>query len=63
VRSAHHARRSVGARLIAPTSPGFDLSYPECELAFPPAPQTSAVVGINGGRDFYQNSCLIIGYD
>jgi hypothetical protein len=48
--------------LYPPGSIGFDVSYPECELALPPAAQAFAVIGINGGRGFYQNPCLIIEY-
>ena len=49
--------------LYSPGSVGFDIAYPECESAFPPAPQAFALIGINGGRDFYQNPCLAIEYD
>jgi hypothetical protein len=41
---------------------GMDLSYPACNDDLPAAPTSFAIVGISGGRAFYQNPCLIREY-
>lgn len=41
---------------------GMDLSYPACEDTLPAAPNSFAVIGVSGGRAFFQNPCLIKEY-
>jgi hypothetical protein len=36
---------------------GYDISYPQCNSAFPANP-AFAIVGVNGGRVFSANTCL-----
>jgi major membrane immunogen (membrane-anchored lipoprotein) len=42
---------------VAPTSIGFDISFPQCAEALPPSPGFG-VVGVNGGSTFSANKCL-----
>jgi major membrane immunogen (membrane-anchored lipoprotein) len=42
---------------LAPTSTGFDISFPQCSEALPPSPGFG-VVGVNGGTTFSVNDCL-----
>jgi hypothetical protein len=42
---------------VAPTSIGFDISFPQCAEALPPSPGFG-VVGVNGGSTFTANKCL-----
>ncbi len=38
---------------------GMDISYPACNDDLPAAPTAFAIIGVSGGRAFYQNPCLI----
>jgi hypothetical protein len=38
---------------------GMDVSYPSCEATLPASPTSFAIIGVSGGRAFYQNPCLI----
>jgi hypothetical protein len=38
---------------------GTDVSYPQCSQGLPGSPQSFAIIGVSGGRAFYQNPCLI----
>jgi hypothetical protein len=38
---------------------GMDVSYPACQDPLPAAPTTFAIIGVTGGRAYYQNACLI----
>ena len=42
---------------IAPTSIGYDISFPQCSEAQPPSPGFG-IVGVNGGHPFSVNPCL-----
>jgi len=42
---------------LAPTSTGFDISFPQCTESLPPSPGFG-VVGVNGGKTFSVNRCL-----
>jgi len=41
---------------------GTDVSWPQCDKGLPSSPQSFAIVGVTGGRAFYQNPCLISEY-
>ena len=41
---------------------GSDISYPQCGNPFPASPGAFAIVGVTGGRAFYQNPCLVSEY-
>jgi hypothetical protein len=41
----------------APTTVGYDVSYPQCEKALP-QDQAFGIVGVNGGRSASVNPCL-----
>jgi hypothetical protein len=45
-------------RLFPSGASGFSISWPQCGQAFPAVPYQVAVVGVTGGRAFYQNPCL-----
>ena len=52
--------RGAGAFGIYPAgTSGIDISYPACADELPAAPMSFAIIGVNGGRPFYQNPCLI----
>jgi hypothetical protein len=38
---------------------GMDISYPACNDDLPASPTSFAIIGVSGGRAFYQNPCLI----
>jgi hypothetical protein len=42
---------------IAPTSIGYDISFPQCSESLPPSPGFG-IVGVNGGHPFSVNPCL-----
>jgi hypothetical protein len=41
----------------AATATGYDISYPQCNAAFPPG-GSFRIVGVNGGRVYSPNPCL-----
>ena len=41
---------------------GMDVSWPQCDKGLPTSPQSFAIIGVGGGRAFYQNPCLISEY-
>lgn len=45
-------------RLLPPGATGYDVSWPNCEGPLPALPYQLAIVGVTGGRAFYQNRCL-----
>ncbi len=47
----------------ATASFGFDISSPQCRTAFPSAPHSFVVVGVNSGRTFRPNTCFATLYD
>ena len=42
---------------VAPTSVGYDISFPQCSEAMPPSPGFG-IVGVNAGHPFSVNPCL-----
>jgi hypothetical protein len=38
---------------------GVDVSWPQCDKGLPPSQQSFVIIGVGGGRAFYQNPCLI----
>lgn len=43
-------------------STGSNVSWPQCGGALPSSPGAFAIVGVTGGRAFYQNPCLVSEY-
>jgi len=43
-------------------STGTSLSFPQCGGSFPGTPGAFALIGVTGGRAFYQNPCLVSEY-
>jgi hypothetical protein len=52
------AGTDAAASLAAPSSIGYDLSYPQCESQ-PPPTASFAIVGVNGGLANDPNPCLV----
>lgn len=53
-----HYRTAAAAGAYATNATGYDVSYPQCSSALPPAPFGFGIVGTTGGRAFTANSCL-----
>jgi hypothetical protein len=51
------ATSPLAGAVIASSSTGFDISFPQCSEVLPSAP-TFGVVGVNGGSTFTTNQCL-----
>ncbi len=49
---------ALAADLFPPGTTGYDLSFPECDIARPPLPFSFAIVGATGGKAFNHNPCL-----
>jgi hypothetical protein len=56
----HPAAQGFG--IYPPGSTGIDISWPQCEKGMPSSPQSFGIIGITGGRAFYQNPCLVSEY-
>jgi hypothetical protein len=56
----HPAARAFG--IYPPGSTGIDISWPQCEKGMPSSPQSFGIIGVTGGRAFYQNPCLVSEY-
>ena len=54
---AQYVQQTAG-RLFPSGGFGYDISFPQCNSAPPDHPYDVAVVGVTGGRAFYQNPCL-----
>jgi hypothetical protein len=47
----------AAAPALATTSPGYDISYPQCNSPFPATP-AFGIVGVNGGKPYSVNPCF-----
>jgi len=45
-------------RLFPSGASGFSISWPQCSQSVPTPPYQLALIGVTGGRAFYQNPCL-----
>jgi hypothetical protein len=56
------ASSAFAAVTYGPGAAGFDISFPECQRAYPSGPSGLAVVGVTGGKTFTLNPCFASEY-